>query len=311
MLAPFPRDATRTRNFFAMTTLVTGANGGFGRFLSAWLSKYSTGPVVLSSRSPGPDGDCLQCDVSDRVAVRELVRYVRPRLVYHLAATFSNQFEGDYAVNALGARNLLGAVLEERLDARLVVLGSAAEYGIILPEENPVGEDRVLRPVSVYGLTKAMQTHLAGYYAHQHMVDVVVARMFNLWAPGLSDRLFVGRAERLIEQYRRGEIETIDVGNLDNQRDYIDADDAAEQIALIAARGRRGSIYHVASGQPVIVRDVLRRMLDAADVPFAVVRERKTTNARAGFDPPIIYADMRRTRALENDARVPDFADRS
>jgi nucleoside-diphosphate-sugar epimerase len=287
-----------------MTILVTGASGGFGRILSAWLREHSAEPVVLARRASLQDDDCIACDVTDGAMVRALVRRVRPRLVYHLAGTFAMDYETEFAVNALSARHLLDALLEEHLDTRIVLAGSAAEYGVVVPEENPVSEDRVLRPVSVYGLTKAFQTQIAGMYAHQRTADVVVARMFNLLAPGLSEHIFVGRVERLIAKYHRGEVEAIKVGNLDHQRDYVTAEDAVAQFALIASRGERGRVHHVASGQPIVMRDLLRQMLGAAGVPVTAVREDATNGGHVGYDVPIIYADMRRTRALASESRM-------
>ena len=64
-------------------------------------------------------------------------------------------------MNTQGVRHLLDALEEEKLRSRVVVMGSAAEYGVTAPEENPLSEDRILRPVSIYGLTKAFQTQLA------------------------------------------------------------------------------------------------------------------------------------------------------
>jgi GDP-4-dehydro-6-deoxy-D-mannose reductase len=129
--------------------------------------------------------------------------------------------------------------------------------------------------------------------------------MFNLRAPGLSDRVFVGRVERLIARYRRGEIETIDVGNLDHQRDYVSAETASEQLRLIAERGCRGLIYHIGSGEPIRMRDLLHSLLAAEGVPASAVREGRQDTGRSGYDAPIIYADMRRTRALRNGTDQP------
>jgi GDP-4-dehydro-6-deoxy-D-mannose reductase len=124
--------------------------------------------------------------------------------------------------------------------------------------------------------------------------------MFNLVAPGLSDRLFVGRLERLIERYTRGLIDTIDVGNLNHRRDYVSAPDAIAQVRSIAARGVRGQIYNVGSGFAVPIRDVLHRMLDAAGVSRESIREAiATPGGHSGYDVPVIFADMRRTRALQ------------
>jgi nucleoside-diphosphate-sugar epimerase len=282
-----------------MSTLVTGATGGFGCILAAWLQGQPGESVVLTSRGAHQGDDILPCDLTDREALRALVHRVRPRLVYHLAGSLANEYETDYAVNALSGRHILDALLEEKLDSRVVFIGSAAEYGVISPEENPVSEDRALHPVSVYGLTKAFQTQIAGVYAYQHGSNVVVARMFNVLARGLSERLFVGRVERLIARYCRGEIQAIEVGNLDNHRDYVAAEEAIVQIELIAAHGERGRAYHVASGQPTAVRDVLHRLLDAAGVPVSAVKEgANATGGRGRYDAPVIYANMGRTRAL-------------
>jgi GDP-4-dehydro-6-deoxy-D-mannose reductase len=127
----------------------------------------------------------------------------------------------------------------------------------------------------------------------------VVARLFNLIAPGLSERLFVGRVERLLARYRNGEIDRIELGNLEAERDYIGTGEAVAQLRAVAARGTAGSVYHVASGKPVRIRDLLHGMLATAGVPPEAVAEAKSgAGGRTGYDVPVIYADMRRTRAL-------------
>jgi GDP-4-dehydro-6-deoxy-D-mannose reductase len=281
-----------------MTTLVTGASGGLGRVLCRALRVTETGDVVGLARRADAGEGVAACDMSDADAVSAAMRRVRPRLVYHLVGSFSNRYDIDYPVNALAARHVLEAA-GGFPEMRVVLMGSAAEYGVVHPEENPVAEDRVLRPVSMYGLTKSFQTGFAGYYAHAHGRDAVVARMFNLMAHGLSERLFVGRVERLIEAYRNGDARTIEVGNLDSRRDYVSADDAVVQLRAIAARGLRGGVYHVASGTAISMRELLHRMLDAAGVPRdAVIEAAPNAGGRAGYDVPLIFADMRRTRAL-------------
>jgi nucleoside-diphosphate-sugar epimerase len=286
-----------------VTALVTGATGALGRILCERLQSAGSEDIVrVGRRAPAADG-CVKCDVSDEEAVRSLIRRVRPRLVYHLAGSLSEDYETDYAVNARGGRNVLHALQQERSGARTVVMGSAAEYGIIRAEENPVREDRALEPVSIYGVTKAFQTHIARHYAYAHGADVVVARLFNLFAHGMSDRLFVGRVEKLIERYRSGELQAIDVGNLDHSRDYVTAEEAVSQLHGIASRGDAGSVYHVASGVPTTMRDLLHRMLDQAGIPRSAVRQLSDGAERKPYDAPVIYADVRRTQALQRAAQ--------
>jgi GDP-4-dehydro-6-deoxy-D-mannose reductase len=281
-----------------MSVLVTGAKGGFGRILAQWLRQQANETFWLTDIAEDSDELYIQCDMGNAAAIRAMIRRVRPQRIFHLAGSFSNSYDLDYQINALSARHLCETLMAEHSAARLILIGSAAEYGLILPDENPVREDHVLQPVSVYGLTKAIQTHFATYYAQLYDVNVVVARLFNLNAPGLSERLFIGRVEQLIDRFKRKEIDVIELGNLESQRDYIKIEDALPQLLLIADKGKKGDVYHVASGRPVRMRDLLAEMLASANLDMSVVCEDKSIERKIGYDIPIIYADMSKTTGL-------------
>jgi nucleoside-diphosphate-sugar epimerase len=283
----------------ASTILVTGATGGFGPIFVGWLNAHHSGKLWRTGRRALDESDYVQCDLTDATQTRETVGRLRPALIVHLAGDFTNSIELDYSINSLGARHLIEALVAERIEARVVLIGSAAEYGVVLPEENPIKEDRVLRPVSVYGLTKAFQTQLGLYFAQNFDVEVVVARMFNLLAPGLSDRLFVGSVERQIEAFKRGEKTEIVVGNLDARRDYVSVEEAVEQLHAIATRGESGEIYHVGSGEAIQMRDLLGRLIAEAGVDPSVVSENAKSTSRKGYDVPIVVADMTKTKQLQ------------
>ncbi len=90
----------------------------------------------------------------------------------------------------------------------------------------------------------------------------------------------------------------IEVGSLDAVRDYISITDAALHLIKITERGRSGEIYHVASGQPIKMRDFLMQRLSTVGLDFSIVDEGAALNVRAGYDVPVIYADISRTVAL-------------
>jgi GDP-4-dehydro-6-deoxy-D-mannose reductase len=278
--------------------MVTGANGGFGRILVQWLRQHANEPIWHTDIADKDDELYIKCDMGNADAIRTLIKQVRPRRIFHLAGSFSNSYDVDYQVNALSARHLCETLKAECIETRLILIGSAAEYGHVLPHENPVREDHVLQPVSIYGLTKAIQTHFATYYAQHHAVNVVVARLFNLHAPGLSERLFIGRVEQLIARFKREEINVIEVGNLESQRDYLKIGDAISQLLLIADKGKAGEVYHMASGRPVRMRDLLADMLAEAHLNMSVVREGQPADGKISYDIPIIYADMSKTNGL-------------
>lgn len=277
---------------------MTGAAGALGRLLTARLERDRSVELVRSDREGAGGPGLVPCDVTDGAAVAALLARTRPDRIFHLAGSASGDFARDRAVNADAARFLCEAVLAAGPRPRIVVIGSAAEYGVVAPAENPVTEAHPLRPLSVYGLTKAFQTQVATFYAARHDVDIVVARLFNLLAPGLHEGLFAGRAERLIARFRRGEIATLDFGNLGSTRDYVEGAEAVDQLLRIADRGAGGEVYHVASGRPVVMRDLLARLLREAAIDPGVVREEPARPTPMGTDVPVIYADTTKTRAL-------------
>ena len=282
-----------------MAILVTGASGGFGKVLFPLLRAYYNEPVVCTGRSRLDRGDYFTCDLTNVRAVDDLIKDIRPRLIFHLAGSFSGQFETDFQVNTLGVKFIFDSILAEGMETRVLVFGSAAEYGAIEVSDNPIPETLPCRPVSVYGLTKAFQTDMAKYYARTKGIDVVVARVFNIAAPGLSQRLFYGRAEAMISAYQKGEITQLEFGNLDNARDYIEIDKAADQLLAIAERGTSGEIYNVGSGIPKKIRSILKDLLKEKGVPEDAVAESIPEIIRGkGFDVQIIYADISKVSKL-------------
>jgi GDP-4-dehydro-6-deoxy-D-mannose reductase len=284
------------------TVLVTGATGALGLAVIAHLKDEGHCRVVAISRHCDVE-DGFQLDIRDRDQLAVVIERTRPDLVIHLAATFTSDFDEGYAVNVEASRCLLDVVQESGLHPRILLVGSAAEYGVVQPEENPISEDHILNPVSVYGLTKAWQTQLAMFYASRGM-DVVVARVFNLDGPSLSERLFVGRLRKQIEEVLAGQKSVISLGSLSAIRDYITTDEAVRQMLLIAERAERGRVYHVASGVPVLMRDMLDRCLALYGLDRSIVLEANELSNRTGYDVPVIYADVTRTEKLMKDLRT-------
>ena len=277
------------------TVLVFGATGALGVAVSERLRKENY-RVVKTSRNANEEVD-FELDICDQAQVASLLLNVKPDLVLQFAATFINDFEKSYAVNVEVARHLLEEIKRLGFQTRVLLIGSAAEYGVIQQNENPVREDHVLNPVSIYGLTKAWQTQLAGLYESLG-VDVLVARVFNLDGPKISERLFIGRIQKQIEDILAGQKVSIEVGPLSAIRDYVSTAEAANQIMAIVTYGKVGQVYHVGSGIPIKMRDILKRYLTRHNLDISIVKEASDLTNRMGYDAPVIYADMTKTMQL-------------
>jgi len=224
-----------------MRTLITGAAGFTARHLAKLLltnhkvSAEDNEIYFTSLQKENPDycSNYISCDLRQFEAVYSLIISTKPDQIYHLAGTFTNDFSSDYAANVQSTKNILDAVLKVGINVKILLVGSAAEYGAVDLADNPISEDHPLRPVSIYGLTKVFQTQLMEYYCRAYNLNIVMARTFNIFGPGMSNRLFVGRIQEQIKKYKRHEISTITVGNLNNWRNYLPIEDVVNKYLVI------------------------------------------------------------------------------
>lgn len=272
--------------------LVTAATGFTGRHLLAHLEGRRRA-VIGTVRQP-TDG-FLTCDVTRREEVRALLAKHKPDEVFHCAGTFANAWEPDFSTNALAARHLLEAVAELGLACRVLLIGSAAEYG--WPAPGAVAETAPLSPVSVYGLTKVMQTQIMGFAHRQQNVHVVMARTFNLLGEGCSPSLFPGRVQQQIRELKAGRTDHITVGPLTSQRDYLPVEAAVAAYERILVHGRSGEVYNVGSGHPTPLTEVLTGLLRPHGLTMDHVRVAPLPGPpRPNVD--VVYADTGKLQSL-------------
>ncbi len=275
-----------------MSILVTGASGFVGSHLLAYLRAHSNARCIGLTRTDSEHCDTVVCDLNDSEQVNETIKRLQPSVIFHTAGSFSNIFEIDLQNNVLSSKNILDAIIEHQPAARILLMGSAAEYGEIKRDENPVAEDHPLQPVSIYGWSKAAQTQLAHLYFKSYGLNIVIARTFNLIGKGVSDKLFVGRVEQQIRSVLEGRAEKISVGNLDAGRDYIDIEQACALYDLIATKGIAGETYNVGSGTAISMRELLRKLLDQAGLDEAIVEENAHSKNTPHSEVSVIYASI-------------------
>jgi GDP-4-dehydro-6-deoxy-D-mannose reductase len=192
--------------------------------------------------------------------------------------------------NVIPLANLIDALNGVPLE-RLLVVGSAAEYAASGQRE-PIREDHPLGPSSGYGLSKLFQFELS-QMALKLGMPVVYARPFNLIGPGVSGTTAVGDiTQRLAEARHERGSGVLDVGNLDRWRDYVDARDAAAACKVLLESAPSGGVYNVCSGVPVLLADVVDRLVSLAGGNVQL--------RRVGVKPSqeFVVGDSARLRAL-------------
>ena len=273
--------------------LVTGATGFTGRHLRGFLRENACSEIYCTDCKLG-DG-IEGCDLSDSRMLETLLKNIRPDGIFHCVGSFSNSWETDLETNVSITRSLLETLRTTGIPSRVLLIGSAAEYGFA--SGGPVPESCPLLPVSIYGLTKSMQTALMDYYSRWHGMDVVLARTFNLYGDGCSPLLFPGRVLQQVSQIRDGLKKKIEVRSLDSSRDYLDVRDASAAYLRIMRHGSGGEVYNVGSGQPVRMDLLLLDLISPFGLSMSDV-EILAEDAGAKTDVPVIYADITKLNQL-------------
>ena len=160
--------------------LVTGSTGQIGSELTLELRRlYGNDNVVACGHSTAPQAELAESgpfewlDVTDRDAVGELCRKYDVDAIVNMAALLSAEGEENpqlaWNVNVNGLINCLETARELGLK-QVMSPSSIAVFGPgISRDQTP--QDTILRPTTMYGVTKVAGERLAEYYVRRYGVD--------------------------------------------------------------------------------------------------------------------------------------------
>ena len=261
------------------TVLVTGAHGFIGLHLVKRLVDLGA-QVHAASRRPPADPAAgttsWQVDLADADATDDLIRAVRPDVVFHLAGEASGSREVDavprtFAGNLASTVNVLTAAT--RVGRPRIVLAGSME------EPHP-GEVRA-RASSPYAVSKWASAAYAHMFHDLWSLPTVVLRVAMAFGPGQPDEgklvpyvikcLLDGRAPELTSGTR--------------QIDWVYIDDVVDAfLAAACAPSVEGRSLDVGSGEPVDIRQtvtMLQRIIGTnVSARFGALPDRKHDSAR-------------------------------
>jgi nucleoside-diphosphate-sugar epimerase len=159
--------------------MITGASGQIGtELLKALCQKYGPENVVAADIQPLPR-NAPACafetlDVTNAARLEDIIKKHRIDTVYHLAAILSATGEKNphlaWTVNMDGTYNVLEAARKLGL-VRVFMPSSIAAFGPETPRVH-TPQDTILKPKTMYGLTKVAGELVADYYVRRFGVDV-------------------------------------------------------------------------------------------------------------------------------------------
>ena len=136
-----------------------------------------------------------------------------------------------------------------------VQIGSSDEYG-----GNPAPQNENLRenPISPYSLGKVATTHFLQMLSKTERFTAVILRIFLTYGPGQS-------RNRFIPQIIYGCEKNLSFPTSEGMqiRDFCYIDDIIDAIFLtLKTENISGEVINIASGKPIIVRDVVQKIKD-------------------------------------------------
>ena len=294
-----------------MRLLITGGAGYIGSIVAQQLLAAGHQVTVLDNLERGhraavPEGAALVvADLLDREAVGAALAGGFDGAMHFAALALVSESvshpERYYRTNVGGTLNLLEAMTVASVP-RLVFSSTCAVYG--QPDEVPIAESAVPRPVNAYGASKLAVDLMIRDFCTATGLGAVSLRYFNV--AGASGGLGEDHdpETHLIPNILRaalGSAAVVDIYGTDYPtpdgtavRDYIHVEDlaAAHLLALDGTRASEHRVFNLGNGSGFSVREVI------AAARAVTGREVGTNEApRRPGDPPMLVAASERIRS--------------
>lgn len=257
------------------TTLITGGAGFIGSHLAERLHQAGHRLVLIDNLSTGRRSNVahllgdrcqlIEAHASDAVRDRALMADVGR--IYHLAAAVGVKLVVDDPAGMI--RNNIDeteAVLRAAVDANAAVLitSSSEVYGKcpVLPLQEDM--ELVYGPTTAsrwaYGLTKALDEHLALDMARRQGLRAVVVRLFNTIGPRQVGRYGMV-VPRFVQQATAGRDLTI-YGDGSQTRAFCDVRDVVTALhQLLDTPAAFGRVFNVGSTQTISIEELAQQVI--------------------------------------------------
>lgn len=254
------------------TALIYGVTGQDGSYLSEYLLEKNYQVVGVKRRSSslntmrvdhllknyGKDRfDLLHGDITDTSSVYSVVSKVQPNEIYNLAAQSHvgvsfNEPEYTTQVDAVGTLRLIEAARSIVPEVKYYQASTSELYGGL--SGNMLNEESQLNPRSPYAAAKLFAYHIIKQYREGYGMSAYNGILFNHESPRRGENFVSRKITTSLRQVLGGELDSIELGNLNSIRDWGHAKDYVRGMHLMLSDAMPDD-YVMATGQCFSVRD--------------------------------------------------------
>jgi len=282
-----------------MKTFVTGAGGFMGSHMIDFLHQKGHdvhgiyfGAVNLVDEIEHK-ANIHRCDIREKQKLKQLISKIKPDHIYHLAAQSyptASWIEPTYTIetNVIGTVNIFEIVKELKLNCRVLIAGSSAQYGFVREDEVPVKESREMKPLHPYGVSKVAQEGLAHQYAKNFGIHGFTMRIFNTTGPRKVNDVCSDFTKQIAAIELGLQEPIIRVGNLNTKRAITDVRDEIRGFYLAMQKAEPGAAYNISGAKAYLIKDILDMALNYSNVKPEIKVDPILLRPT---DEPIIFGD--------------------
>ncbi len=287
-----------------MNILVTGAGGMIGSHMLDFLTEKGHNVLGIdfvpttNINHLNKKATYMECDIRNRDKLTNLLNSFKPQIIFHLAAqSFSTvswqRPEYTIETNILGTVNLFEAVKELDLDTIILNAGSSAEYGYVEEKDIPVKEDRELKPLHPYGISKVAQELLAYQYYKNFGIKSITIRIFNTTGPKKVNDVCSDFTKQIVLMEKGFQAPILKVGNINTKRAITDVRDLIEAFWIAIHKCDFGERYNVSGEKLYLIKDIIEILKELTNVNFDINQDSRLMRTS---DEPVICGDSAKFR---------------
>lgn len=294
-----------TDKLFGYRIVVTGVAGFLGRQFAKELIRQGADVIGIDTISP----DACIFPVSDRFRFfnGELIKVLpsardfltsapsNRRGIYHMAGLADAERCSTHPDIAFDSHVKLTYTLLEfcrRLNGVIFVFPSTGlVYGH--SQKIPSKEDDAVHPATVYAAMKNAVEILIKTYSETFAVRAIVARLGNVYGPGVSADTVVGRI--LKQAMNKKPIRVREKGSV---RDFIYSGDVVEAVLRLMpiTETQKHLLVNIATGTGISIGDLA---MEASKI-FRVPEDSRASSADSAIDPSRIVLSIEKLKNLTN-----------
>ena len=240
--------------FGSGVVFVSGVTGQDGSHMVDYLLKNTKLEIVGGARRLSvenhinikhldnePRFQLVNFDLTDPHSIYKLMEYSKPDYFINFAAQSFVASSWDFArqtweTNSTAVLDCLEAIKKVKPTCRFYNAGSSEEFGNV--EYEPQDEKHPAKPRSPYGASKSAARAIVKVYRESYGLYAVQGWLFNHEGPRRGEEFVTRKITKGVARIKKSldagkPFDPIELGNLNAQRDWSDAEDMVEAVWIM------------------------------------------------------------------------------